>query len=143
MHTDYVVWYLPTISCPPPSLIHRLVWGLWVLLCLTACGWGICGVYVDCIGYYGYGMRMCYTHCGVYMGCIWDVYGRIELLRILRVGAPACGAHPPCLALPASEQNPSIEYKNKTNSDTTATITSQTAHRLYTYTLHNIYYRTL
>lgn len=86
------------------------------------------------------------------MGCVcailtvaymWDVYGRIELLRILRVGAPACGAHPPCLALLTSGQNPSIEYKNKTNSDTTATITNQTAHRLYSYTLHNIYYRTL
>lgn len=121
MHTDYVIWdptnyFLP----PPPSLMHRLVWALWALLCLTTRG---CG-YVD-------------------VAHLWDIYGRIELLRILRVGAPACGAHPPCLALLTSVQNPSIEYKNKTNSDTTATITSQTAHRLYSYTLHNICYRTL
>lgn len=122
MHTDYVIWDPINYFLPPP---HS---------CIGLCGGAVVG---RCYGY----VTACILH--TYVAYMWCVYGRIELLRILRMGAPACGAHPPCLALPASEQNPFIEYKNKTNSDTTATITNQTAHRLYSYTLHNIYYRTL
>lgn len=77
--------------------------------------------------------------CGVYVVRIWEN----RVTEDSAGGGPCVRRAPPCLALPASEQNPSIEYKNKTNSDTTATITNQTAHRLYSYTLHNIYYRTL
>ena len=113
---------LSTISCPP-SLMHRLVWG--------GCGGALLRL-CDCL-YIAY-------ICGVYMGCIWEN----RVTEDSAGGGPCVRrAPPPCLALPASEQNPSIEYKNKTNSDTTATITNQTAHRLYSYTLHNIYYRTL
>lgn len=140
MHTDYVIWD-PINYFLPPSLMHRLVWGA-VGVAMPYSMWlgYMWRIYVDRVGYYGYGMRMCYTHCGVYMGCIWEN----RVTEDSAGGGPCVRrAPPPCLALPASEQNPSIEYKNKTNSDTTATITNQTAHRLYSYTLHNIYYRTL
>lgn len=78
MHTDYVVWD-PITHFLPPTLTHASA----------------------CVG--AVGVAMPYS---MWIGCgyadMCGVYGRIELLRIPRAGAPACGAHPP-LPCPASQ----------------------------------------
>lgn len=89
MHTDYVIWDPINYSLPPLTHVSA------------------------CVGTVG----RCYDlqHvAGVYVAYMWCVYGRIELLRILRVGAPACGAHPP-LPCPAEQCTKSFHRIQKQN----------------------------
>lgn len=75
MHTDYVVWYLPLISYPPPtpSLMYRLMWALWGVA-MTYSMWLAyicrpCRVLRLWDAYVLYSLWSIY---GVYMGYIWE-----------------------------------------------------------------------